>query len=92
MGNRTSQQITAGSGTAPQWSHGYNANNRQAAGLTYDASGNVLNDGSHAYTYDAEGRINAVDITTGSATRYVYDGEGNRVAVLTNGTIQKEFL
>src|SRR6185437_15403662 len=52
-GNRTSQNITAGTGSAPQWSHGYNANNRQASGLTYDAAGNVIADGFHTYTYDA---------------------------------------
>lgn len=91
-GNRTSQLITAGSGTAaqaPQWSHGYNANNRQAAGLTYDAAGNVTYDGFHTYTYDAENRINSVD---GATTTYGYDGENNRVVVLKNGVIQTEFL
>jgi RHS repeat-associated protein len=87
-GNRNSQLITAGSGTAPQWSHGYDINNRVAAGVSYDAAGNVLSDGVHTYKYDAEGRIYSVDGTT----TYVYDGENNRVALLKSGTIQTEFL
>jgi RHS repeat-associated protein len=86
--NRTSQLITSGSGSAPQWSHGYNTNNRQASGLTYDAAGNVTYDGFHTYTYDAENRIHGVDGTT----TYVYDGENNRVATYFNGTLQREFL
>jgi RHS repeat-associated protein len=52
------------------------SNNRiTTAGFTYDSAGNLLNDGIHAYTYDAEGKIKTVD----AATAYVYDGEGHRV-------------
>jgi RHS repeat-associated protein len=63
------------------------ANNR-VTGWLYDAAGDVLKDDSHTYTYDAENRIQTVDGTTS----YAYDGENNRVAELTGGTIQKEFL
>jgi YD repeat-containing protein len=31
------------------------------AGYQYDAAGNMTNDGSHTYTYDAENRIISVD-------------------------------
>jgi hypothetical protein len=38
-------------------------------GYSYDASGNLLNDGSHGYFYDAENRIIQVDGSAGySAT------------------------
>jgi RHS repeat-associated protein len=51
------------------------ANNR-VDGYSYDASGNLLNDGAHSYTYDAENRITEVD---GGSTAYVYDAFGHRV-------------
>lgn len=47
-------------------------------GLSYDAAGNLLNDGSHAYTYNAENKIAKVD----TVSAYVYDGEGQRVRKL----------
>lgn len=48
--------VTAGSGPAPSFA--FDANNRIiGSGVTYDAAGNVTNDGSHSYTYDAENRI-----------------------------------
>jgi len=48
------------------------------SGFTYDSSGNLTNDGVHAYTFDAENKINKVD----NASAYVYDGEGQRVRKL----------
>lgn len=88
-GNRTSQLITTGSGTAPQWTdQQYNANNQLTTTWTHDAAGNVTYDGFHNYTYDAENRIRTVD----GSTTYAYDGEDNRVATLSGGSVQKEFL
>jgi len=57
---------------------GFDANNHIVAGsgVTYDVSGNVTADGSHNYTYDAEGRIATVD--GGATASYVYDAEGRR--------------
>ena len=43
---------------------------------TYDLAGNLLTDGFHTYTYDAENRVKTVD---GTAT-YTYDGAGRRIA------------
>ena len=51
------------------------ANNR-LAGYAYDTAGNLLNDGLHQYSYDAESRIRQVD---GGAATYTYDAEGQRV-------------
>jgi RHS repeat-associated protein len=59
-----------------------NSNNQLVAtGYSYDASGNLLNDGTHSYTYDAESRIVKVD--GGSTAAYVYDAEGRRVQKTT---------
>jgi len=60
------------------------ANNRMD-GYSYDADGNVLNDGVHSYAYDAENRIISVD---GGATTYVYDAFGRRVSKTVGGTTQ----
>ncbi len=76
-GNRWQQNVTAGSGPQPQYS--FDVNNRITASVyTYDAAGNVINDGTHSYTYDAENRIVKVD--GGSTALYSYDAEGRRVA------------
>jgi RHS repeat-associated protein len=45
-------------------------------GWSYDAAGNLLNDGSHVYTYDAESRIKTVG---GNAATYTYGPGGERV-------------
>lgn len=56
--------------------------NNQLVGMTYDAAGNVTNDGmSHSYVYDAENRL----ISAGGMS-YIYDGDGNRVEKCTAGT------
>jgi RHS repeat-associated protein len=52
-------------------------NNNRMDGYSYDAAGNVLNDGTHSYTYDAENRIILVD--NGATATYVYDADGHRV-------------
>ena len=58
----------------------FNGNNNRIDGATYDASGNMLNDGSggHTFTYDAENRITSVTSSSGTST-YSYDANGNRV-------------
>jgi RHS repeat-associated protein len=70
----------------------YNASNQMtqtnAPGTTvqpsYDPTGDITNDGSNQYVYDAEGRVCAVyQIPIGGVTNgwtgYVYDAAGNRV-------------
>jgi RHS repeat-associated protein len=56
----------------------FNTSDNRISGWSYDASGNLLNDGNHTYTFDAEGKILKVDGTTA----YAYDGEGHRVRKL----------
>jgi RHS repeat-associated protein len=48
--------------------------NNQFTGMSYDAAGNLLNDGASSYVYDGENRI-----ITGAGVTYTYDGDGKRV-------------
>jgi RHS repeat-associated protein len=80
-GNRWHQNLTAGSGNPTVM--GFNAtSNRASSMLTYDVAGNVLNDSSHAYLFDADNRIAQVD----NGLSYIYDAEGRRVGK-SNGTV-----
>jgi len=76
FGNRWHQN---GSGTMLLSFSG--ANNRMD-GYSYDAAGNLLNDGAgHSFTYDAENRLIAV----GNNLSYVYDGNGRRIRKTVSG-------
>ena len=58
---------------------GFDTTSNQIAsgnGVTYDALGNIINDGVHSYTYDAEGRLTQVD--GGATATYTYDALGRR--------------
>ena len=77
------------------WAHYSSANNNRldntsqaVGGVSYDASGDVVNDGLNQYLYDGEGRICAVASTPVSGdtilTGYVYNASGERVS---KGTI-----
>jgi RHS repeat-associated protein len=43
---------------------------------SYDAAGNITNDGVHSYTYDSENRIASVD--SGATATYAYDDRNRR--------------
>ena len=47
-------------------------------GYSYDASGNLTNDGQNSLVYDAENRVVSSSGSLGSGT-YTYDGNGLRV-------------
>ena len=71
----TSSQLPGGiAGTASTW---------PGNGI-YDLAGNVINDGSNQYLYDAEGRVCAVQGGALGPMGYQYDADGNRVG---KGTI-----
>ena len=53
------------------------------ANYSYDAAGNVTNDGVHAYTYDAENRVVSVD--SGATATYAYDTSNQRCKKVTGG-------
>jgi RHS repeat-associated protein len=82
-GNRWHQNTHQGSCTTPTFSFTGN-NNRMDCSSCYDAAGNLLNDGTHNYTYDAENRI--VQVDGGNTATYVYDADGRRIQKTTSGT------
>jgi RHS repeat-associated protein len=60
----------------------FTGNNNHIDGYSYDAAGNLLNDGTNSFTYDAENRIVSVTNANGAST-YVYDATGQRVRKTT---------
>jgi RHS repeat-associated protein len=62
----------------------FNTANNRINGLSYDAAGNLLNDGVHGYDYDAENKVSKVD----TVSAYVYDGEGQRVRKLVGENLR----
>ena len=82
-GNRTAQSVTAGS--APSNSTAVAAATNQMTGYTYDANGNLTNDGESTLTYDAENRVATSTGALGSGT-YSYDGKGLRVEKVAGTT------
>lgn len=51
---------------------------------SYDANGNLTNDGVHAYDYDAENRLKGVD--AGATASYAYDYENRRIKKVAGST------
>lgn len=75
-GNLTNKDAYSGRAMYEPFSQAVNVQNRFiGGGYAYDAAGNMTNDGSHQYQYDAENRLVTVD---GSIV-YAYDGDGKRV-------------
>jgi RHS repeat-associated protein len=69
----------------------FNTNSQnQMDGYSYDAAANLLNDGNHSYTYDAENRIIQVD--NGQIASYVYDGDGQRVQKTASSVVAQYLL
>src|SRR6266481_2074032 len=65
------------------------ANNNRMDGYSHDAAGNLLSDGTHSYTYDAENRLIKVD--NGTTATYTYDADGNRVQKVSSTGSGGEF-
>jgi RHS repeat-associated protein len=59
-------------------------------GFQYDADGNLISDGTHAYGYDVLSRLVQVTGPEGTIS-YEYDAGGNRTATVVNGQ-RTEFL
>jgi len=75
--------------------------------VSYDASGNVLSDGSHTYAWDAFGNsvtLDGVGVTydaldraveqnrSGAYTQIVYSPTGAKLALMSGQTLQKAFV
>jgi len=86
FGNRGTYgwQTAACSAPAPGTAAAGVTSSNRLSSYTYDAAGNVVNDGNNQYAYDNEGRLCAVQTTPisgGTVTWvYLYDAEGGRVA------------
>lgn len=68
----------------------YNVNNQltnwKGRGLTYDANGNLTNDGTNTYTWNARNQL--ASISGGVAASFQYDAFGRRVSKTIGGTTQ----
>jgi RHS repeat-associated protein len=77
-GNRLTQ--SAIKGAPPTSGMTYDQVTNRTTGWTYDAAGNVTNDGRHVYTWDALNQQTTMDT---SAAEYRYDASGTRVMTIT---------
>ena len=85
FGNVTKTVPTGGTGQA--FLPGYDLNNHYTDSATYDANGNLKNDGTnHQYTWDADGHPVTLD-----TRNLIYDALGREVE-LQNGTAYTEFV
>jgi RHS repeat-associated protein len=75
LGNIKWLPMDGHSGTRFQF--GYDPNTNHFVGQSYDANGNLLADGAHTYTWDAEG--NMISVSDTSTTTVIYDALGRRV-------------
>ena len=76
VGNRTEVRVNG----AVTHSHSYNAAN-QVVGWTYDAAGNLTNDGTRTYSYDEYDRLASV-AQDGQSTNYRYTADGTLISEL----------
>jgi len=70
--------------TSYQYDDANRLTNVNDAAYTWDANGNLLNDGTNTYSYDSANRLKAVSGGQ-SAVSYTYDGLGNRLQQAANG-------
>jgi YD repeat-containing protein len=93
VGNRTIYTATLTQTTVTTYS--YDAGNRlvNAGGVAYtwDDLGRLANDATYTYTWDGAGRL--ITVTNGVTTvGFRYDGDGNRLARIVNGTLTTHTL
>ena len=89
-GNQTSHTVTAGSSFT--WASTPSGQNQLGpSGSGFDASGNMVADGLHNYSYDAESRLAAV-VDQNDNLSYLYDPAGVRVAAENGNAVTAEYL
>src|SRR5208283_1932219 len=92
FGNRWGTNSSCSSSDTSACQFTFNANNKITnAGVTYDAAGNVTDDGTYSYTYDAEGRVTTATASSGQVGAYDYDAFGHRTHESIGGT-KYEFI
>ena len=74
-GNLTNMTLIPGKVDSPNLQAAPANSKNQLPGFAYDAAGNMTQNGSTTYTYDAENLI----ISIGGSVNYSYDGDGRRV-------------
>jgi RHS repeat-associated protein len=80
-GNLTNRAAVAGKTNTELLNLGPATTMNQLAGFTYDAAGNLTQNGTGTYNYDAENRLIAT-----AGWSYVYDGAGQRVRKSNSGS------
>ncbi len=83
VGNRTSQKID-GVETVYTYDELNRLTNAGGVAFTWDANGNLLNDGTNVYSYDFANRLTGIN-GQGSTHSFGYDGLGNRYQQTANG-------
>ena len=75
-----------GTGLGTNFTAAYNAGNNHFASLgTYDSNGNLLTDGTHTYTWDADGKLYQI-VSGSTTTTMTYDALGRRVEQAAGST------
>jgi RHS repeat-associated protein len=82
-GNQIQSMVLQQSGGAPTNRLTSVTTSGVTSNYAYDSAGNVTNDGSHTYAYDAENRIVSVD--SGTTATYAYDTSNQRYKKVTGG-------
>ena len=77
-GNRTAQTVTAGSAPSDSLTVSTTTNRVTGTGFSYDAGGNMTQDGLNTMTYDAARHLLTSSNGTSSGA-YAYDGKGMRI-------------
>lgn len=84
-GNRTDQNQTFGSPPMNHVTVSTSSNRITTSGYSYDASGNLTNDGNSTLIYDAENRPTSSTNGGGSGT-YSFDANSHRIQKVSGGT------
>jgi RHS repeat-associated protein len=95
-GNMACSQNANTHGPCPQWAYGDSTNQISTSPCSYDAAGNMTKDCStvnnHAYQWDAEGRVSAVDPAKSPPPptwSFTYNALGERVQMVSPGGTQE---
>ncbi len=80
-GNR---QITATLGGVNNYNPSYTASDNRIVGMTYDAVGNITNDGTRTMAYDANNKLVSATIGSNTST-YQYNANSSRISKTVSG-------
>ncbi len=87
VGNRLTQDSSVDglpSSVAYQYDEANRLTSVDGVAYTFDANGNLLNDGTNTYTYDSANRLTSV-LGPSSSSQYIYSGLGDRLSQTVDG-------